>query len=124
MLASLSIAGFFSFIKAAVFVVGYISGNSLFLEPLNAEDEKIYLEKLKDGDDEARNVLIERNLRLVAHVAKKYSNSNVDQDDLISIGTIGLIKGINSFNIDKGSRLSTYISRCIDNATITYWKAV
>ena len=90
MLASLSIAGFFSFLRAAVFVVGYISGNSLFLEPLNAEDEKVYLEKLKDGDDEARNVLIERNLRLVAHVAKKYSNSNVDQDDLISIGTIGL----------------------------------
>lgn len=123
MLASLSIAGFFSFLRAAVFVVGYISGNSLFLEPLNAEDEKIYLEKLKDGDDEARNVLIERNLRLVAHVAKKYSNSNVDQDDLISIGTIGLIKGINSFNIDKGSRLSTYISRCIDNEILMYLRS-
>lgn len=123
MLAGLTLAGFFSFIKAAVFVVGYISGNTLFLEPLNAEEEKIYLEKLKDGDEEARNILIERNLRLVAHVAKKYSNSNVDQDDLISIGTIGLIKGINSFNIDKGSRLSTYISRCIDNEILMYLRA-
>ena len=77
---------------------------------------------MSKGDEEARNILIERNLRLVAHVAKKYSNSKVDQDDLISIGTIGLIKGINSFNIEKGSRLSTYVSRCIDNAIFTCWK--
>ena len=74
------------------------------------------------GDDEARNILIERNLRLVAHVAKKYNTSNVDQDDLISIGTVGLIKGINSFDIEKGARLSTYVSRCIDNAIFTCWK--
>ena len=75
------------------------------------------------GDDEARNILIERNLRLVAHVAKKYSTANVDQDDLISIGTIGLIKGINSFNIQKGARLSTYVSRCIDNEILMHLRA-
>jgi RNA polymerase sporulation-specific sigma factor len=67
---------------------GYIGSSNLFPEPLNQEDEKIFLEKLKNGDDEARNILIERNLRLVAHVAKKYSTTNIDQDDLISIGTI------------------------------------
>ncbi len=78
---------------------------------------------MKNGDDEARNILIERNLRLVAHVVKKYSNTKVEQDDLISIGTIGLIKGINSFNIDKGSKLSTYVSRCIDNEILMYLRS-
>ena len=70
---------------------------------------------MANGDEEARNLLIEKNLRLVAHVAKKYATSNVEQEDLISIGTIGLIKGINSFKVEKGSKLSTYVSRCIDN---------
>ncbi len=116
--------GFLCFIKSAVLLVGYIQSSNLFPEPLNSEEEIAYLNKLKDGNEEARNILIERNLRLVAHVAKKYSSSGVDPDDLISIGSIGLIKGINSFNVDKGVRLSTYVSRCIDNATITYWKAV
>lgn len=123
MLASLSIAGFWSFLSSAVFAIGYISGSNLFPEPLSSEEEKRCLEKLKQGDDEARNILIERNLRLVAHVAKKYSNSNVDQDDLISIGTIGLIKGINSFDVEKGSRLSTYVSRCIDNEILMHLRA-
>lgn len=123
MLASISIAGFWSFLSSAVFAIGYISGGNLFPEPLSAEEEKRCLEKLKQGDDEARNILIERNLRLVAHVAKKYGNSNVDQDDLISIGTIGLIKGINSFDVDKGSRLSTYVSRCIDNEILMHLRA-
>ena len=90
---------------------GYISGSNLFPEPLTSEEEKLYLQQLKNGDDDARNILIERNLRLVAHVVKKYSNTKVEQDDLISIGTIGLIKGINSFDVDKGSKLSTYVSR-------------
>lgn len=102
---------------------GYISGSNLFPEPLSSEEERIYLEQMKNGDDEARNVLIERNLRLVAHVVKKYSNTKVDQDDLISIGTIGLIKGINSFNVDKGSKLSTYVSRCIDNEILMYLRS-
>ena len=75
------------------------------------------------GDEESRNLLIERNLRLVAHVAKKYATTNVDQDDLISIGTIGLIKGINSFNLEKGSKLSTYVSRCIDNEILMHLRA-
>ena len=92
----------------------------MFPEPLSAEEEKNCLEQMAKGDEEARNILIERNLRLVAHVAKKYSNSKVDQDDLISIGSIGLIKGINSFNLEKGARLSTYVSRCIDNEILMY----
>ncbi len=123
MLSSISIAGFWGFLSSAVFAIGYISGGNLFPEPLSSEEEKICLQKLKQGDDEARNILIERNLRLVAHVAKKYANTNVEQDDLISIGTIGLIKGVNSFDIDKGSRLSTYVSRCIDNEILMHLRA-
>ena len=84
----------------------------------------MYLKRFKDGDDEARNILIERNLRLVAHVCKKYSTTKVDQDDLISIGTIGLIKGINSFEPTKKVKLSTYVSRCIDNSILTWWKQI
>ena len=91
-------------------------GNSnLFPEPLSSEEEKMYLEKMMQGDTEARNILIERNLRLVAHIAKKYSWCNLEQDDLISIGTIGLIKGINSFNTNKNIKLATYTARCIEN---------
>lgn len=117
------ILGFVEFLKSAVFVVGYIQGSNLFPEPLSSEEEKRCLEQMAKGDDEARNILIERNLRLVAHVAKKYSTSKVDQDDLISIGTIGLIKGINSFNVEKGARLSTYVSRCIDNEILMHLRA-
>ncbi len=120
---SLLLTGFMQFIETAVFTVGYISGNALFPEPLSSEEEYKYLQKFKNGDEEARNILIEKNLRLVAHVCKKYSNSNVDQDDLISIGTIGLIKGINSFNVEKGARLSTYVSRCIDNEILMYFRS-
>ena len=122
-LCSMGILGFFQFLKSAVFAVGYISGSNLFPEPLTSEEEKMYLEQMKNGDEEARNILIERNLRLVAHVVKKYSNTRVEQDDLISIGTIGLIKGINSFNVDKGSKLSTYVSRCIDNEILMYLRS-
>ena len=115
--------GFLSFFKIAFFMVGYISNNSLFPEPLSAEDEKKYLERLAKGDEEARNILIEKNLRLVAHVCKKYSIPNLDQDDLISIGTIGLIKGINSFNLNKGVRLATYVARCIENEILMYLRS-
>ena len=83
----------------------------------------MYLENMAKGDEDARNILIERNLRLVAHVSKKYASTNIDQDDLISIGTIGLIKGINSFNIEKGAKLSTYVSRCIDNEILMHLRA-
>lgn len=117
------IIGFIEFLKSAVFVVGYIQGGSLFPEPLSSEEERKCLEQMANGDDEARNLLIERNLRLVAHVAKKYSTAKVEQDDLISIGTIGLIKGINSFNLKKGARLSTYVSRCIDNEILMHLRA-
>ena len=123
MFSSLCLSGFLGFLKSTMFVVGYISGSTLFPEPLSAEEEKNALQKMAKGDDEARNLLIERNLRLVAHVCKKYSNTNVEQDDLISIGTIGLIKGINSFNIEKGARLSTYVSRCIDNEILMYLRS-
>ena len=123
MFFSLCIGGFLQFLQTAVFTVGYISGTQLFPEPLSSKEETFYLERLNAGDEDARNILIERNLRLVAHVCKKYSNSNVDQDDLISIGTIGLIKGINSFKQEKGARLSTYVSRCIDNEILMYFRA-
>ena len=104
-------------------MVGYISNNSLFPEPLTAEEEKIYLERLSKGDVEARNILIEKNLRLVAHVCKKYKISNLEQDDLISIGTIGLIKGISSFNLEKEVRLATYVARCIENEVLMYLRS-
>jgi len=81
------------------------------------------LEKIKNGDEEARNILIERNLRLVAHVSKKYVSTNVEQDDLISIGTIGLIKGINSFDSSKNIRLATYVARCIENEILMFLRS-
>lgn len=109
------------FLSYMILGVGYISHSNLFPEPLDIEEEKIYLEKMKNGDTNAKKVLIERNLRLVAHVAKKYQTTNVEQDDLISIGTIGLIKGINSFNIEKNYKLATYVARCIENAHLTLW---
>lgn len=117
--SSLFISGFVQFLKSTILVFGYIVGSNIFPEPLTAEEEKEALIKFSKGDEDARNLLIEKNLRLVAHVCKKYASSNVDQDDLLSIGTIGLIKGINSFNIEKGSKLSTYVSRCIDKAILT-----
>lgn len=120
----MGILGFLEFLKSAVFVVGYIQGGTLFPEPLTSEEEKNYLEQMAKGDEEARNILIERNLRLVAHVAKKYSSTKVEQDDLISIGTVGLIKGINSFKVEKGARLSTYVSRCIDNEILMHLRAI
>ena len=120
---AISLGGFLAFLQSAVFLVGYISNNSLFPEPLRSEDEQKYLELLKKGDEEARNILIEKNLRLVAHVCKKYSSTNIDLDDLISIGTIGLIKGINSFNPSKSVKLSTYVSRCIDNEILMFLRS-
>ena len=112
--------GFLHYLESAIFLVGYISNNSLFPEPLSSSEEQYYLELLSQGNDEAKNILIERNLRLVAHVCKKYSSTNIELDDLISIGTIGLIKGINSFNSSKGVRLATYVSRCVDNEILMY----
>ena len=120
MFSKIFMTGFLQFLKTAIIVIGYITGCNLFPEPLTKEEENEALEKLANGDEEARNLLIERNLRLVVHVCKKYSNANIDQDDLLSIGTIGLIKGVNSFKGEKGSKLSTYVSRCIDNEILMY----
>lgn len=119
----LSISGFLTFFKTSLFVIGYISKNNLFPEPLSVEEELKYLKKFEEGDLTARKVLIERNLRLVAHVCKKYCNGNNELEDLISIGTIGLIKGIDSFNSSKGVRLATYVSRCIDNEILMYFRS-
>lgn len=93
-----------------------------FLLPLNAEEERDYLEKMRGGDLEARHTLIERNLRLVAHISKKYQNGEEDMEDLISIGTIGLIKAISTFNYERGNRLATYAARCIDNELLMYFR--
>lgn len=86
-----------------------------FLKPLTSEEESYYLQEYKQGNLEAKNILIERNLRLVAHIVKKYQGAPEEMDDLISIGTIGLIKAIHTFDVQKASRLSTYAARCIDN---------
>ncbi len=120
---SLFISSLLNFLSSSIFLVGYISNNTLFPEPLSSEEEKKYLDLMETGDEEARNLLIERNLRLVAHVCKKYSAARVEQDDLISIGSIGLIKGINSFDSSKGVRLATYVSRCIDNEVLMYLRS-
>lgn len=103
--------------------VGYIQSSNLFPEPLSQSDEKKYLELMKAGDAEARKILIERNLRLVAHISKKYVSTGVELDDLISIGCIGLIKGINSFNAEKSIKLATYTSKCIENEILMYLRS-
>ena len=97
-----------------------LAGNpGSFPRPLSAAEEKAYLERFAAGDLEARNVLIEHNLRLVAHIVKKYYTQSEEQDDLISIGTIGLIKGISTFKPEKGARLATYAARCVENAILS-----
>ena len=94
-----------------------------FPKPLTAQEEKMYLERSAQGDLEARNILVERNLRLVAHILKKYYSTASDQDDLISIGTIGLIKAISTFDGSKGARLATYAGRCIQNEILMYFRS-
>lgn len=89
-----------------------------FPQPLTAREEREYLERYKEGDQEARAILIQRNMRLVAHVIKKYQCTDYEMDDLLSVGTIGLIKAVNTFNIDKGSRLATYAAKCVENAIL------
>ena len=115
---------FLKFLSYMILGVGYVSYNNLFPDPLDQEEEKIYLERLQNGDEAAKKVLIERNLRLVAHVAKKYQSTNIEQDDLISIGTIGLIKGINSFKLDKNYKLATYVARCIENEILMHLRSI
>ena len=100
-----------------------ISGGGSFPKPLSAAEEREYLGRCAAGDQEARAVLIERNLRLVAHIIKKYYTQSGDQEDLISIGTIGLIKGISTFDASKGARLATYAARCIENEILMYFRS-
>ena len=117
----------FSFFNALfsniLFLFGYISSSNLFPEPLSKTEEEYYIKKYLHGDKEAKNKLIEHNLRLVAHIAKKYSSNEQELEDLISIGSIGLIKAINSFSGEKNFKVSTYASRCIENEILMYLRS-
>lgn len=113
---------FFEWIQTVLILAGYVSGNATFPKPLSADEEKKYLALYAGGDEDAKNILIEHNLRLVAHIAKKYADEKT-LEDLISIGTIGLIKGVNTFNPTKNSKLSTYISRCIENEVLMFLRS-
>jgi len=116
-LLELLIAGF-------MYVFGYISNNNVFPLPLSEKEESELLIRLEKGDEEARNILIERNLRLVAHIVKKFDTTGEDIDDLISIGTIGLIKGISTFNRNRNTRLATYAARCIENEILMHLRSI
>lgn len=98
----------------------YLGSTDILPPPLEREEEIKYIEKSQNGDMEARNILIEHNLRLVVFLAKKYENTKIDLEDLVSIGTIGLIKGVNTYRLDKNIKLATYASRCIDNEILMY----
>ena len=105
------------------YMLAYVSGRNLFDKPLNPKEEKYYIEEYEKGSVEAKNILIEKNLRLVAHIAKKYSSNCRDSEDLISIGTIGLIKAVSSYNSGKNVKLATYAAKCIDNEILMYLRA-
>ena len=105
-----------------IFLTGSYS-NQVFPDPLSKEEEDLYIKKAKMGDIDARNKLIEHNLRLVAHIVKKFESKYVEQDDLISIGTIGLIKGVDTFSHDKGVKITTYCARCIENEILMYFRS-
>lgn len=104
-----------------IFTTSY--SNTVFLDPLTSDEEEEMIKRMKDGDTLARNKLIEHNLRLVAHIVKKFDFKNVDQDDLISIGTIGLIKGVDTFNKSHGTKITTYCARCIENEILMYFRS-
>jgi len=110
-------------IKEAIFFVSYVK-NHAFPHPLPPEDEAKYIKEMQEGSETARNKLIEHNLRLVAHIVKKFENTGEDMEDLISIGTIGLIKGVESYSADKGTKLATYAARCIENEILMHLRAL
>ena len=113
---------FLQLISSIYYLALHVTGTGSFPPPLSAKKEEELLERCRNGDTQASNELIEHNLRLVAHIVKKYYTVGCDQDDLISIGTIGLIKAVSSFNADKGIRLATYASRCIENEILMYFR--
>lgn len=104
-----------SILSSVTLLLSYVAGSNSFPKPLSSAEEEKYIQLYKNGDETAKKILIEHNLRLVAHIAKKYSASVRDSEDIISIGTIGLIKAISTFDPSKGTRLATYAARCIDN---------
>ena len=110
-------------LQDALFLLGYLSRGSAFPRPLNRQEEAALIEGMRQGDSSAREQLITHNLRLCAHIARKYTVPWHDADDLISIGTIGLIKGINTYKPEKGVRLATYASRCIENEILMHFRA-
>jgi RNA polymerase sporulation-specific sigma factor len=112
-----------SIVKNLIFMAGSYS-NTVFLEPLSKEDEEKAINNMLKGDKKARSELIEHNLRLVAHIVKKFECKDIETDDLISIGTIGLIKGIDSYTNDKDTRITTYVARCIENEILMYFRSV
>jgi RNA polymerase sigma factor, sigma-70 family len=107
------------FLKNLLFFALHVENNTVFPKPLSKKEEEECFLKMSDGDKKAKNMLIEHNLRLVAHIAKKYSAGLSDQDELISIGTIGLIKAVSTFDYSKGAKFATYASRCIENAILS-----
>lgn len=117
-------SAFMMLVSSALLMLRLGKNAGSFPKPLSAQDERKYVDMWLAGDLEARNVLIEHNLRLVAHIVKKYYTQCSETDDLISIGTIGLIKGVSSFNPDKGVRLATYASRCIENEVLMFFRGV
>lgn len=119
-----SFLAFLSFLmKDALFFTSYIKNNA-FPQPLSKEEEAHYIGLMDDGNEDARNKLIEHNLRLVAHIVKKYDHTREMSEDLISIGTIGLIKGVESYNGEKGAKLATYAARCIENEILMYLRTL
>ena len=114
---------FFELLKNMLFFVLHVENNNIFPKPLSQDEELDSFKKMSQGDKAARNKLIEHNLRLVAHIVKKYSQSPSEQDELISIGTIGLIKAVSSFDYSKGAKFATYASRCIENEILMTFRA-
>ena len=111
---------FFEWIQTVLILAGYVSGNATFPKPLNKSEEKKYLDLYAKGDESAKNVLIEHNLRLVAHIAKKYQMMEADMEELVSIGAVGLIKAVDTFDQEKASKLATYAARCVENEILMY----
>ncbi|MBR6570578.1 MAG: sigma-70 family RNA polymerase sigma factor [Clostridia bacterium] len=109
----------FWIVKDCLFLMGYISGRQSFQKPMSPDEERVALARMREGDEAARQELIERNMRLIVHVARKYKVPGCTFDDLISIGAIGLIKAVRSYDPDAGTSLSTYAARCIENAILT-----